>query len=836
MNTASYNVIVTEKPSVARTFADVLGVHSDEKTDGYIKGNGWIITWCRGHLVNLIKPEEYDEKYKSWALSNLPFLPTEYKYAVINDAGVKKQFKTVKEILNRKDVGIIYNAGDSGREGEYIQRLVYIQAGVEGKREIRRIWIDSQTREEILRGIREAKPESEYDNIYYAAKERSVADYAIGMNLTRAMTTQFAGAVNKPDGKKFRHIAVGRVMTCVLGMIVDREKEINEFVETPYYGISADHSAFLSGWKAVSGSKYFESPALYNETGLKNREDAQSLVDEMNANPFLQVVKSDKKPEKKSAPLLFNLAELQSECTKRYKISPSQTLEIVQRLYEHGLTTYPRTDARVLSTAVAKEVDTNIKGLQRVLPDMEECISGILNTGLWKTIADTRYVNDEKITDHYAIIPTGQGNLEDEQELDQKVYRLIAKRFLAIFCSPAVYEKYDIEFTHTNGEHFFVGKRLLKESGYLEVYGKADEDVTDDDSPDDETNMLQYIQVGNSIPAEFIVEDRKTQPPKRYTSGSMILAMEHAGKFIEDEELRAQIKDCGIGTSATRAETLSKLERDGYITLDKKTQILKPTEIGTTIVALVGRCMKDILRPDFTASWEKGLAQIEAGACPPEEYREKINSYVKRKVEAISKAEPVRLASRPHVERTVAGKCPVCGADLMFTKEYGYMCSKRRKNDKKTCQFAVWNTYNAPGHNYEEEIVKPLLNGQPTEYMEFKSKAGQTLKARLAIGEDGSVNYEYKMDASDKICPKCGNPLMQNEKYYNCSCGFGIQKILSSHAFTQEEINTLYKDGKIENMTGFKKKDGTDFKGPATIIYKDNHCSFDFGTKNKKKK
>lgn len=824
-------LIITEKPSVAKSFAEALGVHAVEKTDGYIEDNEWIITWCLGHLVTLSYPEKYNPELKGWKMETLPFLPTSYRYEVIEETRIKKQFKIVSSLLNRLDVDVIYNAGDSGREGEYIQRLVYTQAKIEGKKKIRRIWIDSQTREEILRGIRDAAPESKYDNLWHAAIERAIEDYAVGINFSRMMTCKFGYEVNKKYKKdKDVTISIGRVMTCVLGLVVDKENEIRKFTPTNFYRINADHGGFISRWKVVEGSRYFESPDLYNETGLKDEEKAFALVNEMSASPYLEVITSEKKKEKKNAPLLFNLAELQAECTKRYKISPDETLVVAQSLYEKKLTTYPRTDARVISTPVAKEIRNNITGIKAALPEMTDAVDEVLRGNSWNSIENTKYTDDSKITDHYAIIPTGQGSLNGLSDREIAIYKLIVKRFLAIFYPAAIYDKYDLSLKHKNGEMFYVTKKYLSDPGYLKIYEKNAEEKTDDDEEDGASNMLKYVQAGNVIPADFSVDPATTTPPKRYTSGSMVLAMEHAGRMIEDEELRAQIKESGIGTSATRAEVIKKLTTIGYIALDKKTQILTPTPLGEDIVGYVNRTLKEMLSPSFTASWEKGLSQIEAGAIAPSTYRQKMESWIRSSAEVIRKQKAETKPEKKPIEKIDAGTCPACGSKLYYIKEYGYCCEKRKFNDKKTCQFAIGNI--VAKRKMTSEELAPLLKGQPTAYFDdFISTKEKPFTARLVMKENGVISFEFKVktEESSFICPKCGKRLRKSDYKYICGCGFDFPIKIAGRPFSQEEVNTLVKKGRLETMDGFTSQKGKPFR--AAITYKNEKLSFEFENK-----
>ena len=667
------SLFIAEKPSVAREFANALKVNG-RSADGYIESENAVVTWCVGHLVTMSYPEVYDIKYKRWSLETLPFLPKEWKYQVIDS--VKKQFGIVSSLLNRADVDTIYVCTDSGREGEYIYRLVAQMAGVQGKKQ-KRVWIDSQTEEEILRGIREAKDLSEYDHLADSAYLRAKEDYLMGINFSRALTLKYGPSVSNYMRSSDRTvISVGRVMTCVLGMVVRREREIREFVKTPFYrvigtfgpaGISIDGE-----WRAVEGSRYYGTPCLYKENGFKERKDAEALIAwlwerENGSENSGTILKVEKKKETKNPPLLYNLAELQNDCSKMFKISPDQTLKVVQELYERKLVTYPRTDARVLSTAVAKEISKNIGGLTHYEP-LAAFASEAMQAGLWKNIAKTRYVNDKQITDHYAIIPTGQGlgALRSLPELNRKIYQVIVRRFLSIFYPAAIYQKYAVEM-EVKGEHFFAGFKVLKEAGYLKVaeIPKKKKDTAGESA--DRTNRLETGIDGNDVenPAreadgtdssqpkvidashpEFIqmleqlkkgmkvslddlqIKEGETSPPKRYSSGSMILAMENAGQLIEDEELRAQIKGSGIGTSATRAEILKKLFNIKYMALNEKTQVITPTYLGELIYEVVHTSMKQLLNPELTASWEKGLTYVAEGSITPNEYMQKLERFV----------------------------------------------------------------------------------------------------------------------------------------------------------------------------------------------------------------
>lgn len=686
------SLFIAEKPSVAREFANALKMNMRSR-DGYLEADTAIVTWCVGHLVTMSYPEVYDEKYKRWSFDTIPFIPQEFKYEVIESA--KKQYLTVSTLLNREDVTTIYVCTDSGREGEYIYRLVEQMAGVKGK-ERKRVWIDSQTEEEILRGIREAKDLSEYDNLSDAAYLRAKEDYLMGINFSRVLTLKYGRTVKDYLKRDRAVISVGRVMTCVLGMIVNREREIRTFVKTPFYRVIGNfklqNKSFFGEWKAVEGSRYFASPLLYKENGFKAEESAKQLIAYLTGASVTQepgikgesaetfkedgagrqdisaeVESIERKKENKNPPLLYNLAELQNDCSRYFKISPDQTLAIVQELYEKKMVTYPRTDARVLSTAVAKEIHKNIGGL-RGYAVAGSFAAEILQKGSHKNIAKTRYVNDKQITDHYAIIPTGQGlnNLSALPPTTAKVYEIIVRRFLSIFYPAAVYQKFAL-CVRVKEEKFFANFKVLAEEGYLKAAAfsfKKDISKKDEkDEKEDKTGkgreekdgderekaeeadekcdaefmkLLMALKKGNKVEVDsYEIKEGETSPPKRYTSGSIILTMENAGQFIEDEELRAQIKGSGIGTSATRAEILKKLVNIEYLNLNKKTQVLTPTLMGEMIYDVVNSSIRPLLDPALTASWEKGLTLVADGNITSDEYMRKLDDFVTRRTNMV---------------------------------------------------------------------------------------------------------------------------------------------------------------------------------------------------------
>lgn len=639
------NLYIAEKPSVAREFAKALGMKGAATAgarDGYLENEDTIVTWCVGHLITMSYPEVYDPALKKWSFDTIPFIPEEYKYEIIDASS--KQFQIVSRLLNREDVGCIYVCTDSGREGEYIYRLVEQMAGVDkSKKDRRRVWIDSQTEEEIMRGIREAKELSAYDNLSDAAYLRAQEDYLMGINFSRALSLKYSYTVRNYLGMDRCVIAVGRVMTCVLGMIVKREREIRQFVPTPFYRVLASTEGFEAEWKTTKDSAYLDSPLLYKENGFKKEESAKQLITELSADAPIELIvqKVEKKTEKKAPPMLYNLAELQNDCSRLFKISPTDTLNTVQTLYERKLVTYPRTDARVLSTAVAKEIGKNIGGLQKYEP-LAQYAQYIMQQGGYKGVAKSKYVNDKQITDHYAIIPTGQGlgNLNGLNDIQRKVYDIIARRFLSIFFPAAEYEKVSLVLSrqiHTvvgekeNGtESFFANFKRLKNPGYLTIAGlSSDKKQEEQKLTDEELAKFASLKKGDAIPVQtFNIKEGETSPPKRYSSGTLILAMENAGQLIEDEELRSQIKGSGIGTSATRDSIITKLVTNKYIALNKKTQIVTPTFLGEIIYDVCLNSIQSLLWAEMTASWEKGLSGVAEGTISKDEYTAKMNKFV----------------------------------------------------------------------------------------------------------------------------------------------------------------------------------------------------------------
>ncbi|MCT4595501.1 MAG: DNA topoisomerase [Anaeromicrobium sp.] len=758
----SKSLFITEKPSVAMEFAKALNMKASKK-NGYLESDEAIITWCVGHLVNMSYPEKYDPKFKKWVLKDLPFLPEEYKYEVIPN--VKKQFDIVKSQMKRKDIATIYVCTDSGREGEYIYRLVDEKVGVKNKAK-KRVWIDSQTEDEIRRGVKEAKALDEYNKLSDSAYLRAKEDYLIGINFSRLLTLTHGRSISSRLGEKYTVIAVGRVMTCVLGMVVKREREIREFVKTSYYKINSsfkfnDSLEYDGEWKAVEGSNYYMSKLLFKDIGFRDKEKAEEFIEELkedNEELIGTILSATRKKERKNPPLLYNLAEIQNECSKKFKLSPDETLKVVQSLYEKKMLTYPRTDARVLSTAVAKEIGKNIKGLLNIRKacnldekdqEINDFVKKIVDEGKYKGLSKTKYVNDKSITDHYAIIPTGQGlgNFNKLPGNEKKIFLLVVRRFLAIFYPPAVYSKLSIT-TKIKEESFFTSSKVCVDEGYLPVLNG---NKKNENSKVNNMETLKKLKKGQVVKiTDFNIKESETTPPKRYNSGSMILAMENAGKLIEDEELREQIKSQGIGTSATRSGILEKLQLIKYINLNKKTQILTPTQKGELIYDVVNRSVPSLLKPELTASWEKGLTMVANGEIQTDKYMEKLENYIKKNTSKVigvnnnygnNFSDTVVITNKRGKKKSL-GCCISCENGEVLENRKAFYCS----NWKKGCKFTVWkNSLDMYKQEVTPAMIKELIEKGTIEDINIVlPQTEEKCKASLQFRKDKSGALDLK--------------------------------------------------------------------------------------------
>lgn len=846
-------LIITEKPSVAQDFAKVFGVSG--RKNGYIENDEYVITWCVGHLVEMVYPEAYDIKYKKWKLEDLPFLPKTYKYDVIQN--VKSQYDIVHKMLYREDIDTVYWAGDSGKEGQTIEENIRNFGGVRRGMTELRVWIDSQTEEEIRRGIREAKPMSDYANLGKSGIMRTIEDYAMGINFSRVMSVKYGRLLNTAAGtNSYRAIAVGRVMTCVLGMVVIREREIRDFVETPFYRVIGSFAADAckGEWRAAEGSAYFESPLLYRENGFRKKEDAMALIASL-AGVEAVVSSIEKGKIRKKAPLLFNLAELQAECARRFKISPDETLQAAQELYEKKMTTYPRTDARVLTTAVAKEIGRNLGGLKNYEPT-RQYTERILESGAHRRIAGNQYTDDSKVTDHYAIIPTGQvAQFPSLTALQQKIFDLIVRRFLSVFYPPAVYQT--VKLTVAAGrEKFFASAKEMSEAGYLEILdGNREEPEKEENFNSGLMNFARDLKVGDTLaPSGYEIKEGRTTPPKRYTSGSMVLAMENAGQLIEDEELRALIKGTGIGTSATRAEIIKKLVRIGYLALNKKTQVLTPQTLGEMVYEVVNMTVPQLLNPKMTASWEKGLDGITRGIVDFADYRGKLEDFIRRETvsmiqtdltgDLLSRIRPLagENAAGSAAKHSIPAVCPVCGGTMMTTP-FGYGCGNY-KRDGKGCRFSIGTI---AGRKLSEEEVIDLLSKGRTEVLKgFTSKAKKKFQAALVLSaaDDGTsqITFDFSHNEPRQVkgvkCPICGDAILQTPFGFACAnydrknpdgCQFAVGKI-AGVKMKEKQLKELLTRGKTGVINGFVSKKGIKFDASLKLS-ESGRIAFDFPEK-----
>lgn len=815
-------LILTEKKLVAQDYAKVLLVQ--EEKEGKFENDQYVITWCQGHLVEMAYPEQYDEKYKKWKIEDLPFLPEEFRYEI--KESLKNRYKVVHTQLHRKDIDTVMFCGDAGREGEYIYRLILLKGGMRAGVNALRVWIDSTTKEAILQGIQDAKPISEYDNLSNAGFLRSIEDYLVGMNFSRLLTVKYGQKFNSTiKSTKWKSIDVGRVMSCVLGMVVRREREILNFKETAFYKVVADIKGVAAEWKTDENSAYVGNPLVYKDNSFLEKEIAQKLCEELK-DKSANIEKIETFLSNKKAPLLYNLAELQNDCTEKFKISPDDTLEIAQTLYENALITYPRTDARVLSSAIAKTIKANIEGLKSYEP-VADFADKIIQERKYDTIEKSHYTDDSKISDHYAIIPTGNlEKLNNMNELQKKVYELIVRRFLSIFFAPAVYKNAKIRF-RIGQEAFHTSCKVIMNYGYMEVVGKETEEK------EENTGLLAYIETAKEGDIEevtsYSIKEGKTTPPKRYTSGSMILAMENAGNLIEDRTLREQIKGCGIGTSATRAEIIKKLVKKGYIELNTKTQIIKPHSDGFAIFDIINEVMPDLLSPDITAEWEQKLDEIRKGTLKKDVCQKEIEEYIRKTVETIKGMNEGKNFEGDFQKKEL-GKCPLCHKGTVVVAKFGYACTQYKK-ETDPCYFAIGQV--AEKFLSEQEVKKLIEDGTTGIINGFKSKSGTTFRAALDLDKNAEDKKKFltfrfeesKTEHENIKCPLCNGHIVKTSFGYGCSnykkteeqsCTFTLNSKIAGKNISEKQIKKMITQGETELLEGFVSKNGKKF---SAILY-----------------
>lgn len=802
-------IFITEKPSVAQDYKRVLKVSSGGKTNGYIEGHSpvlgkdVIITWAVGHLIAISQPEKQNPAWEgAWKKENLPMIPNSFKYEPIKNT--YSQYKVIKEQYTRKDIDAIYYAGDSGREGIYIQALIRNQVfKTSPKVEERVVWLNSTTDESIIKGIQEAKPYTHYQSMIDSGYMRAISDWLIGMNFTESFTLTSNTLIN-----------VGRVMTPTLAMVVNRQYEIDNFHKTPYFGIKADNFA---SWKAVNGSRFFESDDLYNENGFLKKEKSQALCSEFNTDKKLMVFDTKITTKTEYAPYLFNLADLQAYCTKHFKISPAKALEIVQSLYEKKFTTYPRTDCRFLSSAVA----TDLKKQGYDVPK--------------------RYVDDSKVTDHYALIPTFHGNANELDGTEKSVYNVILERFTNTMLPPYIYDAVSVTYIHRNGEKFFENYRIIKQLGFKANSKDTEEEKAENKSNNDEAVSTKPVpQKGDVISVNnFSIHEMETKPPVAYTTGSLILAMEKAGKLIEDEELREQIKTCGIGTSATRAGIIDKLVARKYITVDNK-QKVAPTEFGKSIIPIIALYDKALVSPEKTADMEASLNAVATSKLSKEGYLEKIVYYVSRTTQRILDENKLNLSAFSTTSDKVTMSkeltCPCCG-DKMKVGKFGWYCG---------CKFSIGLEISE--HKMKEKDVEDLCAKGRTKKLSFKSKSGKPFTAYLAVDTaehkvkfvfdeaptgDKSASEEDKTKFAETrpkkvfACPICNQTMNSGTSGLYCDCGLRIYREISGHKMTAKEIETLFACGRLDDLS-FISRAGKPFAASLVLDKEAKKTAFEF--------
>ncbi len=711
----SKTLVIAEKPSVGRDLSKVLrGPFT--KGEGFLEGPEHVITWAVGHLVQLAEPDEYDDRFKKWRMADLPIVPERFRL-VIRDERSKKQMNAIKRLIARADIDSVVNACDAGREGELIFAYLYEKSG--SKKPVRRLWLNSMTQTAIKDAFGELRPGADLASLEAAARSRSEADWIVGMNATRAATIRLRSAF---DGA----VSLGRVQTPTLAILARREQEIREFVPEPYWIVDANFDPVAE----PSGRAYEGRYHARANPRLKSAEEAAAVVAACEGQTG-QITKVAKSEQRQRPPLLYDLTRLQSDASSRYGFTLRRTLAAAQRLYEeHTALTYPRTNSRYLPSDMIDE----IKPIARLVGERAEYAEGSRYVLGLDVLPLGRVINDERVTDHHAIIPTRADHhpVEKMSEDDKRIYDLVVRRFLAVFHPEAVLENTRVETTVS--EHVFRtrGKRILV-PGWRAVYGETADVEERGEDDEGREQQLPRLEEGEAAAVKEVAFERKeTQPPRRYSDGSLVTIMETAGKLVDDDELREAMKDSGIGTPATRAAIIERLIQVGYVERDGRALVV--TEKGMNVIRLLGE--HALTSPGLTGEWEARLAKIETGEDSREAFMGDIVKFTESTVgELDTKLKGVRI------ERANLGPCPVCGRDIIENRK-GYSCWSR---DDPGCGFVIWKS--KAGKQLPLSVARELIKTGRTEkpVTGFKGRSGRSFRARLALqqNEDGKWRVEF---------------------------------------------------------------------------------------------
>ncbi len=716
-------LVIAEKPSVARDLVEALP-GSFEDHDSYFESDDTVVTFAVGHLVELINPEDYDESYKRWRMKDLPIVPEEFKLRA-RDKKSEKQLKAIHKLLKRDDVTRIVNACDAGREGELIFAYIYETSGVD--KPVERLWISSMTKQAIREGFEQLRPGEQLRQLEAAARSRSEADWLVGMNATRAATIRgraWVGGV----------VSLGRVQTPTLALMVKREREIQAFVPEPYWLV---HAQFDPRYEGL----WFEG----DETRLKDAKRAEEIAAKVSgAEGVVETV--ERKEQSERAPLLYDLTSLQRDANRRFGFSARRTLQAAQSLYEDKKAiTYPRTSSRWLTGDLVAQLKPTAATLEPIA-DYAESARFVL--GL-KQLPLGRVVNDSKVDDHHAVIPTDvEHDLDRFSPDERRVFDLIARRFLAVFHPPARYARTTI-VTLVEEERFRTRGKVTLEAGWRGVYGleaDADKQARQDEDAENESAELPQLEQGQTITCTASeVEAKETRPPPRYTEATLLSAMETAGKLVDDEELREAMKESGLGTPATRAETIETLIRREYI--ERVAKDLQPTPKGLQVITMLEE--HPLTSPELTGDWEKRLTDIEHGNDDRDAFIKDIASFTQATVEQIAALDKEKL--RP--ERVELGPCPRCGAEtgeIIKENSKAYGCTSWKSREETGCGFVIWKR--VAGRTLTPEIARQLLEeGKTKEVISgFRSRAGKPFRARLVLNDEGKVEFDFPARTQSK--------------------------------------------------------------------------------------